>query len=184
MYGLVNKAIEALVCDHYGDKTWEKIKAKANVNIDAFISMDAYDDEVSYKLVEAASEVLGQSAEQVLEVFGEYWVLYTAKEGYGSLLNMAGDNLFAFLSNLDNLHTRITLSFPQLQPPSIKCTDVQADSLRLHYYSTRPGLAPMVIGLVKGLGKRFHEEIDITQITHRDQGADHDEFLVQMKATQ
>lgn len=184
MYGLVNKAIEGLVCDHYGEETWDMIKEKANVDIDAFISMDSYDDEVSYKLVKAASEILGQPPEQVLEVFGEYWVLYTAKEGYGEMLKMAGDNLVTFLSNLDNLHTRIGLSFPQLQPPSIKCTDVQADSLRLHYYSTRPGLAPMVIGLVKGLGKRFNEEIDITQTMNRDQGADHDEFFIHLKAKQ
>lgn len=38
MYGLVNKAIEGLVCDHYGEETWEKIKAKANVDIDTFIT--------------------------------------------------------------------------------------------------------------------------------------------------
>ncbi len=184
MYGLVNKAIEGLVCDHYGRKTWERIKEKANVDIDVFISMDAYDDEISYKLVEAASEVLGQSPEKVLEVFGEYWVLYTAKEGYGEMLNMAGDSLFAFLNNLDNLHTRVGLSFPQLQPPSIKCIELPENSLRLHYYSTRPGLAPMVIGLVKGLGKRFNEELEITQTMNRDQGADHDEFLVQIRAKQ
>ncbi len=184
MYGLVNKAFEDLVCDHYSEETWEKIKEKAHVDVDAFISMDPYDDEVSYKLVEAASEVLEQSPEKLLEVFGEYWVLYTAKEGYGEMLNMAGDNLFTFLNNLDNLHTRVGLAFPNLQPPSIKCTDIQAHSLRLHYYSTRPGLASMVIGLVKGLGKRFNEELHITQTLNRDHGADHDEFLVQIQAKQ
>ncbi len=117
-------------------------------------------------------------------MFGEYWVLYTAKEGFGEMLKMAGDDLCTFLRNLDNLHTRIGLSFPQLQPPSLKCTDIQADSMRLHYYSTRSGLAPMVIGLVKGLGKRFNEELDINQTVNRDQGADHDEFFIEVKTKQ
>ncbi|PON19691.1 hypothetical protein C2W62_01480 [Candidatus Entotheonella serta] len=66
MYGLVNKAIAELVCDRYGEETWDIIKEKADVDIDAFISMDSYDDEVSYKLVGATSEVLGLSPEQVL----------------------------------------------------------------------------------------------------------------------
>ena len=178
MYGLVNKAIEGLVCEHYDEETWEAIKEKANVDIDVFISMDAYPDDISYKLVEAASDVLGEPAERILELFGEYWVLYTATEGYGEMLKMAGDDLPSFLSNLNHLHNRVGLSLPQLQPPSFKCTDIQEGALRLHYYSTRPGLAPMVIGLVKGLGKRFHTELDITQIANREQGADHDEFLV------
>ncbi len=66
MYGLVNKAIAELVCDRYGEETWDIIKEKADVDIDAFISMDSYDDEVSYKLVGATSKVLGLSPEQVL----------------------------------------------------------------------------------------------------------------------
>ncbi len=182
MYGLVNKAIEGLVCTHYDEETWEAIKEKAGVDVDVFISMDAYEDELSYKLVGAASEVLGVPAEKILETFGEYWVLYTAQEGYGAMLTMAGDNLPTFLQNLDNLHTRVGLYFPQLRPPSFRCTDITEDSLRLHYYSTRPGFAPMVIGLVKGLGKRFHEEVDITCTMRRDQGDDHDEFLIKIKA--
>lgn len=183
MYGLVNKALEDLVRTRYGEDTWEAIRRNAGVDIDAFISMDAYPDEVTYKLVGAASEVLGLSAEEVLKAFGEYWVRYTAKEGYGELLKMAGDTLPAFLQNLDNLHTRVGLIFPNLKPPSFRCTDIREDSLRLHYYSPagRAGLAPFVIGLVNGLAVMFKTETSITQTGSRSQGADHDEFLITFK---
>ena len=181
MYGMVNKALEDLVCSRYGQDTWETIKRDAGVDIDVFISMDGYPDDVTYKLVGAASAVLGQSAEEVLKAFGEYWVLYTAKEGYGEVLKMAGDTLPVFLQNLDNLHARMGLIFPRLKPPSFRCTDIREDSLRLHYHSTRPGLAPFVIGLVTGLAVRFKTEIDITQTHSRSQGADHDEFMVMFK---
>jgi hypothetical protein len=40
----------------------------------------------------------------------------------------------------------------------------------------------MVVGLVKGLGKRFDTEVDVTQTSDRNDGADHDEFLVKYKA--
>ena len=93
MYGLVNKAVVDLVCSKFGQDTWNKIKAKAEVDIDVFVSMDAYPDDVTYRLVGAASEVLKIPPEQVLEAFGEWWVLYTASEGYGPLLDASGTTL-------------------------------------------------------------------------------------------
>ncbi len=143
--------------------------------------MEAYPDDITHRLVKAASTVLGLSPQKIMQAFGEYWVQYTAEEGYGELMDMSGDNLVEFLENLDNLHARVGISFPKLQPPSFECTDVKEESLNLHYHSTREGLAPMVMGLVKGLGKRFDTEVDITQIQSREAGADHDEFLVKYK---
>ncbi len=113
-----------------------------------------------------------------MEAFGEHWVLYTAREGYGELLSMGGRDLPTFLQNLDNLHTRVGLSFPELRPPSFHCSDLAPGSLRLHYYSTRAGLGPMVLGLVKGLGIMLHQELTITMDRSRDDGHDHEEFLI------
>jgi len=97
------------------------------------------------------------------------------------MLDMSGDTLPDFLENLDNLHGRVGISFPKLRPPSFECSDMEEDSLSLHYRSTREGLTPMIIGLVKGLGARFDTEVDVTQIQSRDDGDDHDEFLVKYK---
>jgi Haem-NO-binding len=97
------------------------------------------------------------------------------------MMDMSGDTLPEFLENLDNLHARVGVSFPKLQPPSFECSDIEEDSLSLHYRSNREGLAPMVFGLVKGLGTRFDTEVDITQTQSRDDGAEHDEFLVKYK---
>ena len=33
MYGLVNRAVEDLVCTNFGEETWEKIKEKAGVDV-------------------------------------------------------------------------------------------------------------------------------------------------------
>ncbi|MFQ5791798.1 MAG: heme NO-binding domain-containing protein [Anaerolineae bacterium] len=182
MYGLVNKAIEELVCARFGEPVWEAIKRKAALDIEVFVSMDAYPDDVTYKLVEAASEVLGLSVEELLEAFGEYWVLYTGREGYGEILKMAGDSLPSFLQNLDSLHAHVGVVFLHLKPPTFRCTDIREDSLLLHYYSDRVGLAPMVVGLLKGLGTMFKTETNVTQVSSRDNGQDHDVFLVKFEA--
>lgn len=182
MYGLVNKAIEDLVCSRFGEECFETIKEKAGVDVDVFMCMQQYPDAITYQLISAASEVLGVEGEEILRSFGEYWVQYTAQAGYGELLKMAGRTLAEVLMNLDNLHTRVALTFPHLQPPSFWCSDVQPGSLRLHYRSVREGLAPLVIGLVTELGNTFKTPVEIVQTAQRAQGADHDEFLIHYRA--
>lgn len=178
MYGLVNQAIEDLLRTQHGDETWERIKRQAGVETETFVSMEAYPDAVSYDLVRAASEELDQPASELLEAFGMHWTLYTAQKGYGDLFRMGGSTFKEFMLNLHGLHTHIARSFPNLQPPSFWCTDVTGSSLRLHYQSKRPGLGPMVIGLVRGLGAMFNTEVTVSPARTRADGADHDEFLV------
>ena len=58
MYGMVNKAIEQMVVMHHGEEVWEQIKEKAGTSIEVFISNESYQDELTYALVAAASELL------------------------------------------------------------------------------------------------------------------------------
>ena len=181
MFGLVNKGLEDMVCNQYGEVTWAEIKSKAEVQIEAFISMDAYPDEITYRLVDATSAVIKMPTTDVLEAFGRYWLLFTAAEGFGSLMAMAGDNFPEFLQNLDNLHARMGLSFPELQPPSFLCSHLETASLKLHYYSERPGLTPMVVGMLKGLGEKFDTDVDIQLTNSEAQGNDYQELSIAHK---
>jgi predicted hydrocarbon binding protein len=140
--------------------------------------MDSYPDELTYKLVGAASEVLGISADDALTAFGEFWVLYTGNAGYGDIMEMAGGNLRDFLFNLDNLHTRVGQSFTKLRPPSFRFDVIDDDVLRMHYLTERAGLCPMVIGLLNGLAKRFKSELAIEHDRCKRNGAEHCEFLL------
>jgi hypothetical protein len=63
MYGMVNKAVEDMVCTQFGESVWEDIKSCAGVDIDVFMSNEAYPDEMTFQLVSAASEVLKIPAE-------------------------------------------------------------------------------------------------------------------------
>ena len=181
MYGLVNKAIEQMVCAQLGPTAWEDIKRRAGVTEASFLSLQSYPDMLTYKLVDAASAVTGTSAEQILRSFGRYWTLYTATEGYGELMRLTGATLREFLHNLDAMHTRVGLSYQELRPPSFRCSDAADGALDLHYYSDRQGLAPMVVGLLEGLAERFQTPIGITLIQSREQGDDHEVFRLVFK---
>lgn len=177
MYGLVNKAIQDLVCHNYGEDVWDEILETADVDVDLFISMESYDDSVTYKLVGAASKVLKSCPTAILEAFGKYWMTFTGAAGYGDFFTMTGNSFSEFLHNLDNLHTRVGLIYTDLQMPSFTCKDISDNELLLEYRSERDGLSHFVIGLLQGLGERFKISLDISQTKTKEE-AGYDEFSV------
>lgn len=52
------------------------------------------------------------------------------------------------LQNLDALHDHLATLYPGMRAPSFRCTETDGN-LILHYYSDRPGLEHIVIGIVK-----------------------------------
>lgn len=178
MYGLVNRGIQQLVTASKGEAAWARVCARAKVDGEGFIAMQAYPDDLTYALVGAVSEELGISPSQALEAFGEYWILYTAEEGYAAVLTAAGGRLREFLGHLNDMHGRIETSFRHMSLPWFEVEDLGPGEYRLHYESERQGLAPMVIGLVRGLAKRFDQAIEIRHETPRGPDAPRDVFHV------
>lgn len=179
MYGLVNRAIEQMISEAHGEARWEAIKGAAQVDTELFIANEGYDDEVTYRLVTAASEVLALPAAEVLEAFGRYWIVHTAKEGYGTLLSSVGNDVGGFLESLPTLHARLRLIYPHLQPPHFASERTAPSSLVLHYRSSRAGLAPFVRGLLYGIGEMFATQVEVAQLASKDEGADHDVFQIE-----
>lgn len=178
MYGIVNKAIEELVKENYGEEKWELIKIRSAVDIDFFISNEPYDDAITYQLAGAVAEEMEVPLSEVLINFGEYWVLKTGLEKYGSLMEAGGNNLKEFLCNLPLFHNRIMLMYPKLTPPEFKITDIEERSVCVHYFSKREGLQDFVRGLLQGLGKMYKTAVNIELLQHRSSGADHEIFKV------
>ncbi|MEI6264589.1 MAG: heme NO-binding domain-containing protein [Sphingobacteriia bacterium] len=178
MYGIVNKAIQELVTQNFGADKWEAVKLESGVDVDYFLSNEPYDDDITYKLAGAASVVLGITTGQVLNAFGEWWILKTGKEKYGGLMEAGGSNLKEFLINLPLFHNRIMLMYPKLTPPEFKVSDVELNSICIHYFSKREGLQEFVRGLLSGLGKMYHVETVIELLQTRDDGNTHEIFKV------
>lgn len=178
MYGLVNKSIQSLVETNFGIDKWEAIKKRSGIDIDYFISTEPYDDSVTFKLAVAASEELGISVAEVLEAFGEWWILKTSVEKYGGLMQAGGENLKEFLMNLPLFHDRIMMIYPKLTPPEFKITGVKDKSLVVHYFSKREGLVSFMKGLLSGLGKLYETPVVIEHVITKASGSDHEAFKV------
>ncbi|MCU0656442.1 MAG: heme NO-binding domain-containing protein [Polyangiaceae bacterium] len=170
-------------CAGGGCQEWRHVLRQAGIEQDAFVTTEAYPDEVTYRLVEALAERQGLPIEQILEEFGVFWVTHMAREHYALMLESGGNNLGDFIEHLPNFHTRISLLLPHLEPPTFWCSDRQPDGLTLHYSSRRPGLTFFVVGLLKGLGVHYGARVEVTVRGHRGQGAPHDTFEVRWGAS-
>jgi len=156
MYGMINRGIEDFVVLSAGVDTWNQIKQHADIDIGEFLDSSMYDDETTYKLVASASEVLNISAEDVLRAFGRHWILYTGREGWATVFDLAGDNLVEFINGLDSMHARVQLALPEARMPHFSVIE-KDEHMELTYRSPREGFAPMVLGLLEGLAEQFDE---------------------------
>ena len=178
MYGIINKSIGELVTNNFGEDKWQAVLNKSGMEDAYFISNEAYDDAITYKLAGTVAEVMNISLEQVLFAFGEWWILETTRTKYGGLLQSGGNNLKEFLINLPLFHNHIMLLYPKLTPPEFRISDVSDNSIYVHYYSKRAGLQEFVKGLLSGLSKLFTTETVIEHIDSKDKGNDHEIFKV------
>lgn len=62
------------------------------------------------------------------------------------------------------MHSRIASAMPELNPPSFECFEVESKHLRIHYFSDREGFAPMVVGLLEGVGEMFNVQIEVLNL--------------------
>lgn len=178
MYGLVNNGIQTFIVENHGEETWRAICAKAGVDGDSFETMSAYEDHTTFALVGAISEHLDLTTAQVLEVFGTYWVSFTKETAIGRLMRFEGVSLSDRLKGLDEMHDRVRLAMPHLDPPSFEYEESDDGENLLHYFSHREGLHSMVVGLLHGLAAETGEEIAVRMVESRAAGHDHDVFAI------
>ena len=182
MYGLINRAIKDLVIERAGEAAWKRVHHDAGVQEDEFVAMESYSDESTYALIGSASRLLDLPQEEILKEFGRKWITYTAARGYGELMDGWGLDVGSFLDNLNQIHARLKLAMPRLEPPHFEVFERGESSLVLRYWSDRPGLSPMVIGLLEGLGERFGTPVSVELRSARSEEQDHDEFFVTWQA--
>jgi hypothetical protein len=179
MYGLVNEGIRELVISLAGPKMWESMCEEAGVEPEGFEPLCPYHDSLTYKLVELASDKLAIPIDTLLRKYGRFWVTYTAEQGYGEIMNLFGTDFRTCLTNLNRTHAHMGAMMPALQPPRFNVEVSNDSEMIVHYFSHRPGLAPMVEGLLDGLAEKFGDTISIRHIP-KGERSDHDEFEVEL----
>ena len=174
MYGMVNIALQEMVQQKLGEDAWQGLCRRAGHEDGLFLSLESYPDDVTYGLVGGAAEAFKLTVPEFLEQFGRYWINYALKSAYAPLLR-ASTSLDQALTSLDGMHRTIARTLANLRAPSFSFEQTPEGGT-LRYRSVRAGLAPFVVGLVRGMAEMHRVELQITQVAERSADRDHDEF--------
>ncbi|EDV24635.1 uncharacterized protein TRIADDRAFT_25317 [Trichoplax adhaerens] len=183
-HGLINHALSLLVKRNFGDEAWDSIREKIGMsNSSYFIQRKVYADDVTFELVKTASEVLGIQVNDLLETFGRFFVSFCEELGYKRILEVMGSNLFEFINNLDSLHDHLATIYSGMKAPSFRCKyNSDNDTITLHYYSTRPNLEYIVVGIIKEVAEKIHLiDINMEVVKTRQNQLDDIQFLIYSK---
>src|SRR5210317_1667607 len=88
MLGLINDCAEQLVITKFGLDAWHTIKESAGCSIKdhGFEQHGHYPDSATVDIVVAAAKLLNVTVDDVLELFGQFFLQYTIDKGYDNLL--------------------------------------------------------------------------------------------------
>ena len=179
MYGIINQSIQELILKEYGEETWLRIISKSGIDVSEFHNHEVYDDAYTYRLAEAIAEVLKTTVEEVLKLFGEFWITEISLKKYPNLMATGGKGFKEFMLNLPNFHNRVYLTYPQFIAPEFKVWE-DGNSLLLEYHSVRNGLASLMEGMLYGIIKMFDEKGAkvVKEYAKSPGGHDHDLFRI------
>jgi len=166
MYGMIHKAIGAMVTSKYGEDTWDVILKKAKMNQSSIISLNQYPDDVTLKLVSTTADVLKIDINNCLYEFGISWIEQATSGPYKQLFEVYGPDLLTMLSNLNTMHDSITSSFQAYIPPTFSISNNGDNEFKVTYQTGRIGLESFVLGLIEGMGRYYQIKLDVKQLTN------------------
>jgi hypothetical protein len=162
MKGAVASCLRDLVIKKFGIEKWEACLTTAGVPKNSiFLASQDVDDATVMKIINAVCKVANLTLAQAADAFGEHWVCSYAAGIYKA--HYAGvSTARQFLLKLDEVHRITTETIPNAHPPRFDYTWENDKTLIMKYKSQR-GLLDLLLGLVKGVGRYFKEDVRVTK---------------------
>ena len=163
MKGTIVKCLEELVITQFGKDKWEKSLSDVGLNTSTvFWPRADIDDGQVLKLVGAVCGNLDISPSQAADAFGDYWVNVYSQRMY-PLYYERNATARDLLLDMNAVHTEMTRSLQNARPPRFEY-EWEDDKTLVMCYKSHRGLLDFVVGLVKGVGKRYEEPLQVTRI--------------------
>lgn len=163
MKGVIAQCLAELVKEKFGESNWEDALEKSGLDRKtSFLATQDINDGDVLKVIDSTCKVLNISLTQAAEAFGDYWVNKFAPRIYSAYYSNASSSK-EFLLKMDSVHSMATRTIPNAHPPRFEYIEQDDGSLIMVYKSQR-GLIDFFIGLLKGVGKYFNENLEITKL--------------------
>ena len=163
MKGTIVICLEELVCTKFGQEPWQRALKEAGIKPPRmFMPFEDVDDSAVMKVVQAVCHTLNLSLIQAADAFGEYWVSTYSQKLYGQYYERY-TTAREFLLALDSIHVVMTKTMENARPPRFVCEWKDENTLLMRYSSQRD-LIDFAVGLVKGIGKFYHENLNVAKL--------------------
>ena len=155
MLGVVNKVIEAFVCQRYGDGLWADLLIDVSLPGYEFEAMLTYDDGITYDLIDRLAKRQSKMHQDVLEDIGGYLVAEDSQASIRRLLRFGGATFEDFLLSLDDLNDRVALALDILEMPTIRVVPLSAERVHIRVDSKWHGFSDVLVGLLRALADDY-----------------------------
>ena len=163
MKGVIVLALKEMVIATYGIDKWKNALAKAGIGEEPLIMpISNVDDQIFLRVVNSLCEVLNISFIQAADAFGDYWVTVYSQKMYRVYYENV-KTAKEFLLKMDSVHVASTKSIPDANPPRFEYEWKDEKTLIMKYKSQR-GLIDLMVGLIKGVGKLYKEDLKVTKL--------------------
>lgn len=163
MKGVIVKCLADLVTEKFGKEKWEEILEQSGLEgTTVFLATENVVDATVLKILNSTCNVLGINLQEAADAFGEYWVCNFAPKIYSMYykgVNSAKD----FLTKMDKVHEISTQNIPDAKPPRFGY-QWKDDRTLIMTYNSKRGFIDIMIGLIKGVGKYYNENLKITKL--------------------
>ena len=166
MHGLMNRSIECFIRDTYGQTPWRDIAAAAGLAFDRFEALMSYDDDLTYKVIDAAAARLGKPGEVLLEDLGTYLASHPNLEGIRRLLRFGGETFVEFLYSLDDLPDRARLAVSDLVLPALDLRDHSPGMLTLRCAGDYRGFGHVMVGILRAMADDYGDLAVLEHLGH------------------
>jgi hypothetical protein len=162
MKGVIVTCLESLVKEQFSQQSWEDILKEADVEKHTLFNMTSnIDGKAVLEIIHATCKVLNLTLNEAADAFGDYWVNVYAPKVYSMYFRKA-HSAKEMLLNMDKLHETVTSSIADAHPPRFDYEWKDEKTLIMHYKSHR-GLIDFFVGLIKGVGKYYNEELKVAK---------------------
>ncbi|MCP4214794.1 MAG: hypothetical protein GY765_09055 [bacterium] len=163
MKGVIVVCLAELIKEKFGKGKWEDALEMAGLKRTSFFMLSAnIDDATVMKVVNCVCRVLKITLAQAADAFGDYWVNDYAPRIYKAYYR-GKNSAKEFLMDMDNVHITVTKKVEGSAPPRFEY-ELQEDNVLVMTYKSSRGLIDFFVGLVKGVGRYFNEDLKVRKI--------------------
>jgi hypothetical protein len=177
MYGVIFDFLRSYVIERHGGRdTWDALLKEAGIGYKVYFPVAQYPDEEIVNLASTAARMLRVPLPAVLEDFGDF--VGPSLVTYYDMFVRPEWKTFDVLENASHkIHDAIHRHNARRNPPELRATRQGDDRMLLTYHSERR-LCFVAKGIVRGLSKKYGEDIEVRETQCMHYGAERCHFEI------